>query len=142
MPKYAEINYLKTPRLARIDSSQNHITVTGTGEDQRFVIVTQYSFEKPKTSYWFLAIPSIGVGLFLFYKFKPKKRKIYNKDVLTKRQKLIFELVEKNKKITQAELEKKLDMPKSSLSRNIESLVRKGYITKERKGMTNLLFLK
>ncbi|MBU2442886.1 MAG: winged helix-turn-helix transcriptional regulator, partial [Nanoarchaeota archaeon] len=55
----------------------------------------------------------------------------------------IMRIIEKNKKpITQAALEKILKIPKSSLSRNIDSLVRKDIITKEGKGMSNVLFLK
>ncbi len=146
LPKNAEINYLKTPRLARIDNNLGHMKITGTGENQRFVIITQYSFQKMKTSYLYFVILFIVLIILIASFFLIKKNKLpkkkYNLDILTKRQREIFQLVRKNKKIAQAELEKKLDMPKSSLSRNIDSLEKKGFITKEKKGMTNMLLLK
>lgn len=146
LPKNSEINYLKTPRLARIDNSLGNIKVTGTGEDQRFVVIVQYSIKKIKHNYLYVAavlvlLAALAVAYILIKKNKKPVKK-YNLDVLTDRQKIIFELIKKNKKITQAELEKKVNMPKSSLSRNVESLERKGFITKEKKGMTNILFLK
>jgi uncharacterized membrane protein len=56
---------------------------------------------------------------------------------------MIVETIQKNKgSITQAKLEKSLEIPKSSLSRNIESLVRKNILVKESKGMTNLIMIK
>lgn len=146
LPKNAEINYLKTPRLARIDNSLGNIKVIGTGEGQRFVLVVQYSINNVRQNNFVYVIIFIFLillpVLYFLLKNKKTKTKKYNIDVLTDRQKIIFAFIKKNKKITQAQLEKKLDMPKSSLSRNIESLVRKGFITKEKKGMTNILFLK
>jgi uncharacterized membrane protein len=58
---------------------------------------------------------------------------------LTERQKEIVNLVSKNKRITQKGLQDKLNMPKSSLSRNVESLVKKRILKKEQKGMSNLI---
>ncbi|MBT3464873.1 hypothetical protein HN451_07810, partial [archaeon] len=145
LPKNSQINYLKTPRIARISDSKNQMKVVGTGENQRFVLIVQYSYSKNNFNnyfYYLIIIPVLGIITYFVLKKITKKKKTYNKDALTKRQNEILNLVLKNKKITQSMLEKKLNMPKSSLSRNIDSLVKKNIIGKERKGMTNLIFLK
>jgi uncharacterized membrane protein len=70
---------------------------------------------------------------------------IYNVDrsSLTDRQvKIVSYIEEKGGQVSQAELEKKLDMPKSSLSRNVDSLVRRDIIEKKNVGVSNRLFLK
>ncbi|MEM3373876.1 MAG: winged helix-turn-helix transcriptional regulator [Candidatus Woesearchaeota archaeon] len=72
-------------------------------------------------------------------KSKEYKKLFYT---LTDTQKKIYEILKKEKKgITQKEIQKKLNLPKSSLSRNIESLRLKGIIIKEKKGMSNIIFL-
>ena len=50
-------------------------------------------------------------------------------------------LIEKNKPVTQAEIQKTLKLPKASTSRNINSLELKGLIKKQKAGMTNLIKL-
>ncbi len=65
-------------------------------------------------------------------------------DQLPERQKMIITLIRESPSgfVTQAKLEKETGFPKSSLSRNVDSLVRKGFIQKEQTGMTNTLSLK
>ena len=65
-------------------------------------------------------------------------------DSLPDRQKKIITLIKDSKSgsITQAELEKITGYPKSSLSRNVDSLVRKNLIEKKQTGMSNTLCLK
>ncbi len=66
----------------------------------------------------------------------------YDKSKLLDRQKDIVEILEKNNgSLLQKKLEEQLKIPKSSLSRNIDSLVRQGIITKQEKGMSNVLTL-
>ncbi len=68
--------------------------------------------------------------------------KWYDKELLPDRQKDIIEKLEEHgKPVTQRSLESEFSIPKSSLSRNIDSLVRRGIIKKERKGMVNVLIL-
>lgn len=65
----------------------------------------------------------------------------YEKELLPDRQRKIVELLEKyNRPVTQKLLEKEMGIPKSSLSRNIDSLAIRGIIKKENKGMTNVLY--
>ncbi|MCA9497304.1 MAG: MarR family transcriptional regulator, partial [Nanoarchaeota archaeon] len=55
----------------------------------------------------------------------------YDKSILSDRQKAIISILKKEGKISQKELEKKMNIPKSSLSRNIQSLISKKIIQKE-----------
>lgn len=63
---------------------------------------------------------------------------------LSDRQKELITLIKHSKtgSITQAELERITGFPKSSLSRNVDSLVRKELIEKKQTGMSNTLCLK
>ncbi|MBN1377291.1 winged helix-turn-helix transcriptional regulator [Candidatus Woesearchaeota archaeon] len=83
----------------------------------------------------------ISTGIWFFIKQRGKKPKV-NIEALSKRQKQIYMIVRKHKRITQSNLQDKLNLPKSSLSRNIDSMVRKGIIEKKKRGMTNLIMLK
>lgn len=68
-------------------------------------------------------------------------KKSYNESALTERQKQIVRLIDnKGGSSTQAVLEKELSIPKASLSRNLETLSKKGIIKKESKGMSNLVY--
>ncbi len=85
-----------------------------------------------------------GFYLFRHNRKKPEKPEEpkYNPEVLTDRQNLIMKYLEKKKKpVTQAELQREIGLPKASLSRNIDTLIKKGIVGKERKGMTNIIFI-
>jgi uncharacterized membrane protein len=51
-------------------------------------------------------------------------------------------LLERNISLTQTDIQKELQIPKASVSRNIHGLERKGLIEKEPIGMSNLIRLK
>lgn len=64
------------------------------------------------------------------------------RELFTERQLAILDYLASHGVVTQAELEKKLKLPKSSLSRNVDTLARKGVIFKEQRGMSNVVGLK
>ena len=71
---------------------------------------------------------------------KESKEAWYNKEILIPRQRDIVGVLESHQKpVTQKYLEEHMEIPKSSLSRNIDSLVKRGILNKESNGMTNLL---
>jgi uncharacterized membrane protein len=72
----------------------------------------------------------------------PKETKQrYNPVLFTDRQNQILEMIEREGgHTTQAKIQAETKIPKASLSRNIESLVRKNVIKKERKGMTMVIY--
>ncbi|MBU0757425.1 MAG: MarR family transcriptional regulator [Nanoarchaeota archaeon] len=150
LPEGSVINYLKTPKLARIDEDGNRIRIIGTGKDQPFVLIVQYQIEAVKRTeyvvYTVIAAVIVMTLLVIIYLNQKKnpKNKTYKKNLgsLTTRQRQIFDFLQRNKgSMTQAELEKNTGLPKSSLSRNIESMRRKGMISKQRKGMSNMITL-
>jgi uncharacterized membrane protein len=126
--------------------------IIGTGENRSFNIIVQYSLEyqKEKSDNFFLffilsVILIIGTSLFGFLFFH-KKKKFYfmniKENTLTDRQKEIVMILKKHKRpMTQKKVQDLVDMPKSSLSRNIDSLVRRDIVRKEQKGMSNVLTL-
>ncbi|MBU0535758.1 MAG: winged helix-turn-helix transcriptional regulator [Nanoarchaeota archaeon] len=150
-PKDAVINYMKIPNILSMEEESGSVVIKSTGKDERFRIITQYSIDHKST---FLNVMIILAGIFiiimitagsyiLIKKNKAKKTMPkYNPEALTKRQKIILDLVIKNKgHITQSQLQKSVKIPKASMSRNIETLVRKGIVVKEQKGMTNVISL-
>lgn len=91
-----------------------------------------------------IALLIFGGFYLLKHRKKPEEfeRPKYNPEALTDRQKLIMNYLEKKKKpVTQAELQREIGLPKASLSRNIDTLIKKGIVSKERKGMTNIIFI-
>ncbi len=150
LPKNAVINYMRLPEFARIENSNKGLTIIGTGENKMFNIVIQYSLNNITTQNYLLiilififALIMLGGIYYLYIRTKKLSKHLPDTKFLTERQKLIFDIVKKNKKpITQAQIEKITKLPKSSLSRNIESLVRKGLLQKEQKGMSNVVFIK
>lgn len=146
LPENSKINYLKTPSLTRIEDEDKGISIIGTAQNKPFTLIVQYSIGQNKIStnftIVFLTIFLPISVLFILIKKKKRPKISFNKDSLTQRQKQILKIVEKSRKpVTQARIEKISKLPKSSLSRNIESLVRKQVLKKEARGMSNIISL-
>lgn len=141
LPSGAVINYLKTPSLFRLSDESGRIVITSSGINQTINLLVQYTIERETNEIIIIIFLSIIlVTILIVIKFITKKKKIFvDYESLTDRQKIILKIIEKKRTITQKELEKELDLPKSSLSRNIDSLARKGLIKKDAKGLTNLI---
>ncbi|MFH1234534.1 MAG: MarR family transcriptional regulator, partial [Candidatus Diapherotrites archaeon] len=160
LPEGASINYIKGPSV-RIETENDRIAVKGVGSNAPFSLKIQYSIEAARAE---PLIPWGGYVLILFALFiaagylifiykkkssepigkpvKPKGLSEKEKASLTERHLAILEKVEKNKFIvSKKKVEEELGIPKSSVSRNVEALVKKGYLRKEGKGMSNMLFL-
>lgn len=75
-------------------------------------------------------------------KEKEESKHKINLSLFSERQQEIITILLKKKKITQKELEVEMKIPKSSISRNVQTLVVKGVVLKETKGMTNYLSLR
>lgn len=144
LPEDVVVNYLRVTDLLTIDNKNSRMTILGTANNQKLNIIVQYRLESKGVSFWFFVILiAVGSGLLVWsYMMKSEKHKSYTYKGLTPRQKQIFEIISKRPQgITQSEIESITKLPKSSLSRNIESLVRKELIHKEQSGMSNKLFL-
>ena len=147
LPDGVVINYVKSSAPINIGYDDSPF-VKGILKDKVLEIFLQYHFEesKPGKSYYllfvFLGIFVLFIGFYLLYFVKNKKKKdVHVKFSLTERQKNILLFLEKKDGVSQSFLEKKFGWPKSSLSRNIDSLVRKGLVVKLNKGNSNVIVL-
>ena len=145
-PENAAINYLKIPDLLSMEEESGRLVVIGTGTNQKFHIIAQYNISMTKQYKGRLVIvllTLLSLAIILFYLYSYIKKPKPNFKSLTSRQKKIMDLVIKNKgSITQSKLNNLIKIPKASLSRNIDSLVRKKMLVKESKGMTNIIYIK
>jgi len=151
LPKGSEVQIIETTNSYRITTKEEKIVIIGVGENETINVKVEYLIiTNPKTpDYSFLIIIILTIILiattYFLFKNLPKKQapQNYDEDVLTERQIEILKLI-KNKggKITQAEIQKTLNYPKAALSRNLDSLIKKDIIEKERKGMSMLVKIK
>lgn len=152
-PPTTLIKYLKTSNLLSIGVEDGYIIISGIGTNEEFMLIAQYSFresENYETDFLilFAFIILFSCAIMIFSITKRKKAEILptssvNLNSLTERQRKIFDVLLKNPQgLTQAEIQKLTGIPKASLSRNINSLCRKGLIAKEEKGMSNFIYLK
>ncbi|UCD13274.1 MAG: MarR family transcriptional regulator [Thermoplasmatales archaeon] len=165
LPQDSSINYIRSSGSIRIEEELGDLVVKGFGQNESFFIIVQYQVKKSlgdkglmdiDTSLIMVALILI-LGLFLIIILvsinkrkhlitdeKPTKVSIeYNLSGLTDRQKKIMELlIERNKPLTQTEIQQELKIPKAAVSRNIHSLEIKGLIEKEKIGMSNLIKIK
>jgi uncharacterized membrane protein len=162
LPKGSSISYIKSSGSIRIEESLGNLIVRGFGENESLSIIIQYQTEKREnfpllenTVYLLLLLAIVIVSIFILILFlKGKKIKGIQPTANTKeplgdmnglnhRQKQIMKLLhEKNTPLTQTDLQKELQIPKASISRNVRGLERKGLIEKEQIGISNLIRLK
>ena len=162
LPKGSSISYIKSSGSLRIEENLGNLIVRGVGENEPLSIVIQYQTEKQDSSmlqgnlvYLILFSAIIIVSILILFLFlKEKKTNVIqpSKDVkeslgdmkgLNHRQKQIMQILhQRNAPLTQTDIQKELQIPKASVSRNILGLERKGLIEKEQIGMSNLIRLK
>jgi len=161
LPKNSEINFIKSTGQIRIQDENGRLKINGYGLNESLSIVVQYSIKRFDTSdnaqnnlsIIFIASGIIGLIIVLFVSvsnIKGSNKGLFSKDDtivnykgLSERQREIMELlVKENRSMTQTEIQKKLNMPKSAVSRHIISLELKDLIEKESIGMSNLIRLK
>ncbi|HUS99137.1 MAG TPA: MarR family transcriptional regulator [Candidatus Thermoplasmatota archaeon] len=162
LPKGSSISYIKSSGSIRIEESLGNLIVRGFGENESLSIIIQYQIQKTDNAlfqenivYLFLfpAIIFVSVILFILFLKEKKNRGIHTKvekkeplqeiKGLNHRQKQIMQLLhERNTPFTQTDIQKELQIPKASVSRNVRGLERRGLIEKEQIGMSNLIRLK
>jgi len=162
LPKGSSISYIRSSGSLRIEENQGNLLIRGFGENESFFILIQYQLEKQAESalqeniMYFILLPAILLVTLLIIFFyiqekKPKeqppltetKESLGDLKGLNHRQKQIMQLLhERNIPLTQTDIQKELQIPKASVSRNIHGLERKGVIEKEQIGMSNLIRLK
>jgi uncharacterized membrane protein len=156
-PKNTEINYIKTQGSFRIAETPTLKLIT-TGKDEPVEIIVQYTILNNTGNINLLLLIGgvILLGLLMFFAImkplskEPEKQQNQTsskkleilKHTLTENQKLILEILQQAKEpITQKQLQHRTNLPKATLSRNLELLKQKGIITKQSRGMVNVIFL-
>lgn len=161
LPEGVKINYIKTTPQFRIEHNGEKLSIIGLGENRKLNILVQYKIEK---KYSFLnkdEVIAFLTGILVFslifgsvflikYLFGPKNEKNvedinkvkFNLEILPSRQKDIINIIKEKKKITQKELVEIMKIPKSSVSRNVNSLVARNILDKEKIGITTFLVLR
>lgn len=73
---------------------------------------------------------------------KQPERKIISDSELTREERRILEIIQKNKAIFQATLIEQTGLHKAKMTRIIDRLESRGYVERKRRGMTNIVVLK
>ncbi len=167
LPEGSYINYIRSSGFIKIGENQGNLVVTGWGVNESLSIQVQYQIEKlsdksitsmilDNTILTVLLIAIIVVliimliGIFVIDRktktkdITPKEKGVeYNFKGLNERQRQIMQLlIERKTPLTQTDIQRELNMPRSAVSRNIHGLERKGLIEKEQFGVSNLIRLK
>lgn len=164
LPEDSSINYIKSSGSIRIEEEFGNLIIRGFGQNESFFIKIQYQIKKNLDTgfidfytLFFLVFLILILSIFLFSVFnlmkkrkqleiikKPFEDNSKNKFIgLTNRQKSIMELlIDRDRPLTQKEIQQELDLPKAAISRNIHSLQIKGLIEIEKIGMSNLISVK
>lgn len=166
LPPKASVNYIKTTGSFRLISRGDQIIIYCSGENKPLSAVVQYQIDEttsqdknktvfPAEYYYFgaiLLIILLAAATYFFYLRRQKSRRNTKFEgspyeeteysVLSDRQKEILKVLqEAGKPVNQTLICEKLNLPKSSVSRNIDSLERMGFIKKTRNGMSTMISL-
>lgn len=153
LPEGASINYVRSSGQFRITTNDGKISVKGLGKKEGMSVIIQYQLKAKEnadyTPYYAAAVLAVagvaGLGYIIHRRRgEPDDEPLsYDPDMLTERQREIMRvLAEADKPINQAVICEKLKLPKSSVSRNVDSLARMGLVVKARTGMSTMLSLK
>jgi uncharacterized membrane protein len=154
LPEGASVNYVKASGQWRITSADGRIALHGAGSDGSLSILMQYQIVRENAAdpssmilaaAAFILLIAAGVFAYRLYRGKkPEGASIFqtHEGVLSERQKDILRIIfEAGKPVNQALICEKLDLPKSSVSRNVQTLEKLGLVKKTRVGMSTFLSL-
>jgi uncharacterized membrane protein len=162
LPAGAEINYMKSSGSLRL-LNDNGLKIIVSGSHIPIVLIVQYELKPAKGNSAFYIIGSIILGLLIILSFvltykklktplpldiaqfqkRPDAIKIHTiKKTLTESQATILNLLlEAKVPLTQKQLQHRSKLPKATLSRNIDILEKKNILTKQSRGLTNVIFI-
>jgi uncharacterized membrane protein len=163
LPSSASVNYVKSSGSFRLAGRGDQIIVYGSGENEPLSVLIQYQIgatqsNKIPTEYYFIGaiLLIILIVTVVYYmrrkkhspsqetaKFESSPKDEVDESVLSDRQKDILKVLrEAGAPVNQTVICDKLSLPKSSVSRNIDSLEGMGYVSKTRNGMSTMISLK
>ncbi|MEM4598505.1 MAG: MarR family transcriptional regulator [Candidatus Diapherotrites archaeon] len=152
LPPNARLTKVNNSGSISIQAEGDVITIKGFGKEEPLRLFVWYYIDNNEQRGligWPILAILIAVLSAFAAKYIIRKKKIAKKaneenkknyEGLNERQRaiMIF-LEEKGGKATQKEITEALRLPKSSVSRNIEALLKRGYVKKEQRGMTNFI---
>jgi len=164
LPRGSSLYSITSSSRFQIQADEDNLIIIGYGHNESFSLIVQYKINKISDDTSSLDINVLFIFVFLiivvfiylvYTIFQEKRRKIAKSDKktekdsdydfrgLSSRQKKITKLlINSNRPLTQADIQKELDIPKAAVSRNIHALEIKGIIEIEKIGMSNLIRLK
>ena len=169
LPSGASVSYVKTSGQFRITTDGSRVAVKGLGQNSPLSVIVQYQLQMPAVQNenypvyligFLLLLLAFGSSYLLLKKSKKKNattvfreapskeeasaatQPAYNPDLLSDRQKDIVKIiVDAGRPVNQTLICEKLNLPKSSVSRNIDTLVKMGILRKTPAGMSTMIFL-
>jgi uncharacterized membrane protein len=161
LPQGAVIRYVKSSGSVQILDTTGVLVVHGAGENVSMSLVLQYQLQKQGSVpldnlvYLVLTILILIVGVLLVYEYRKEKKTrqavqpskstapaMEWKGLNARQQQIMRLLTERVVPLTQTDIQRELQIPKASVSRNLHGLERKGLIEKEQIGMSNLIRVK
>lgn len=161
LPQGAVIRYVRSSGSVQIQDTTGSLVVHGVGENVSLSIVLQYQLQKQGSAlldnlvYFVLIVLIIVVGILLVYEYRTEKRTrqvvppskttapvVEWKGLNPRQQQIMRLLTERAVPLTQTDIQRELQIPKASVSRNLRGLERRGLIEKEQIGMSNLIRVK
>lgn len=138
LPEGSVITYIKSSAPVAIGDDAGRPFVRVTGSNDILAVTFQYTVKESQSHTWWWLLLLLLIPLPFLFKRKPKT---YDVHMLSDRQRLIVQVLEKESPLTQKQIEERVQLPKSSVSRNIDALVKKGILVKEQAGMSNKIAL-
>jgi uncharacterized membrane protein len=162
LPQGAVIRYVRSSGSVQIQDTAGVMVVHGAGENTSLSIVLQYQLQKQGSVlldnlvYLVLLTLIVIVGVLLVVEYRKEKKPrqassqpptntapvIEWKGLNARQQEIMRLLTERTVPLTQTDIQRELQIPKASVSRNLRGLERKGLIEKEQIGMSNLIRVK
>ena len=165
LPEHAQIKSISSSGSTLIGESTGNLIINGYGNNESLTLVVEYQTDKISETNAIFGLDLLSIFLVsciivliicflivLFYVDKRENSLFSHKKEFTPqlelkglndRQKKIMNLLyESDITLTQTDIQRELNMPKASVSRNIRRLELKGLIEKEQIGISNIIRLK
>jgi uncharacterized membrane protein len=155
LPQGAQVSYVKSLGQFRISSEGGRVSVSGVGADEPVAILIQYQIggkvqaplepivQEDNSIYYIVAVVAVlvvVVSVFVLRRKSDDEVISYDPGMLTDRQNDILRAVrDAGRPVNQTVVCERLNLAKSSVSRNVDSLVKMGLLTKTRNGMSTML---
>ena len=164
-PEHTQIKSISSTGSTLIGESSGNLIINGYGSNESLSLIVEYQTEKSLDTnelfgldlfslFLIICIIALIISFLIVLFFVDKREKLLfsaKKEItsnlklkgLNDRQKKIMALLhESDIALSQRDIQKELNIPKASVSRNIRRLELKGLIEKEQIGMSNIIRLK